>query len=233
MQARGVLFDKDGTLVDFEATWRPVYAAVSLAAAGGDAVLAQQLLEDAGQGPDGCIDPRSALACGTLDEIWEIWRHRGPLDTAALDRLAERTAVPVPTVALAPVFAALEGYRLGMATMDTTASARRTAEALKLPFDFITGCDGGHGLKPGPGMVLGFCQAVGLKPAEVVMVGDTLHDLHAARAAGAVAVAVSTGASPAELLRPHADYVLPSVAALPSLLRRLPSAKGTKFQLMS
>lgn len=218
---RGLLFDKDGTLVDFEATWRPIYEACSMAAASGDPVLALALLQSAGQGVDGRIDPRSMLSCGTLDQVWDIWEEQVELDRGALDALAEEVSVPVPIVPLGPVFEQLRGYKLGLATMDTTSSALDTVRALELPMDFVTGCDGGHGLKPEPGMVLGFCEAVGLRPEEVLMVGDTLHDLHTARAAGAMAVAVSTGASPAELLAPEADHVLASIAELPELVARL------------
>ncbi|HJN77259.1 MAG TPA: HAD-IA family hydrolase [Myxococcota bacterium] len=213
-----MLFDKDGTLVDFEQTWRPAYDACAAMAAGADAALALELLELAGQDESGLIDPRSPLACGTLDEVWDTWEGRVVLDRAALDRLAAEMAIPVPSLPLAPVFERLKGLRLGIATMDTTAAALKTAETLGLQLDFVTGCDGGHGTKPGPGMVLAFCEAVGLEPIEVAMVGDTLHDLHAARAAGALAVAVTTGASPRELLEPHADHVLRSLAELPGLL---------------
>jgi phosphoglycolate phosphatase len=218
---RGLLFDKDGTLVDFEGTWRPVYEACSLAAASGDTGLALRLMQAAGQGADGRIDPRSMLSCGTLDQVWDIWEQHVGLDRDALDALAEQISVPVPLVPLGPVFEQLRGYKLGLATMDTTSSAQATVRALELPMDFVTGCDGGHGLKPEPGMVLGFCEAVQLEPYEVLMVGDTLHDLHTARAAGALAVAVTSGASPAELLAPQADHVLGSIAELPALLEVL------------
>ena len=34
-------------------------------------------------------------------------------------------------------------------------------------------------------LVLAFCAAVGLPPAEVAMVGDNLHDIHMGQSAGA------------------------------------------------
>jgi phosphoglycolate phosphatase-like HAD superfamily hydrolase len=49
---------------------------------------------------------------------------------------------------------------------------------------------------------------------EVVVVGDTVHDISAAHACGAVACAVATGSDPAEALT-HADVVLTSMAELP------------------
>jgi len=75
---------------------------------------------------------------------------------------------------------------LGMATMDDTETARATAERLNIAgqLAFIVGADDGHGEKPGPGMVLAFCAACGLDPAEVIVVGDTPADLLMARSAG-------------------------------------------------
>lgn len=202
--------------MDFEKTWRPAYAACA-ERAGGD--RAAELLELVGQDRTGRIDPRSPLACGTLDEIWDIWQEHADIDRDELDELAFQEAVITPICPLTPVFSQLTHLRLGMATMDSTRAARHTAQVLGLKLDFITGCDGGFGVKPQPGMVLGFCEAVGLSPAEVAMVGDTLHDLHTARAAGALAIAVTTGASPRELLEPEADVVLESVAQVPAWLQ--------------
>lgn len=50
---------------------------------------------------------------------------------------------------------------------------------------------------------------------EVVVVGDTIHDVAAARACAATACAVATGSDPAEALA-HADAVLTSMAELPA-----------------
>jgi phosphoglycolate phosphatase-like HAD superfamily hydrolase len=50
---------------------------------------------------------------------------------------------------------------------------------------------------------------------EVVVVGDTIHDISAARACGATVVAVATGADPADKLT-HADTVLTTMADLPA-----------------
>jgi phosphoglycolate phosphatase-like HAD superfamily hydrolase len=50
---------------------------------------------------------------------------------------------------------------------------------------------------------------------EVVVVGDTVHDISAARACGAVACAVATGSDPAEALA-DADAVLRAMTELPA-----------------
>ena len=54
------------------------------------------------------------------------------------------------------------------------------------------------------------------------MVGDSLHDLHAGRAAGMRTVAVLTGIATAPDLTPHADAVLPDISALPGWIAALP-----------
>jgi phosphoglycolate phosphatase len=128
---------------------------------------------------------------------------------------------PVPVVDLARLFERLRGrgLKLGVATMDSTAAAEATLArfAARPLIDFLTGCDGGHGIKPAPGMVLGFCAAVGVTPREVAVVGDHLADVAMARAAGAgLAIAVLTGGCPAAALEADADLVLPSVAELES-----------------
>jgi phosphoglycolate phosphatase len=96
--------------------------------------------------------------------------------------------------------------------MDGTAVTAATLARLAARelIDFLTGCDGGHGIKPDAGMVLGFCAAVGVRPPEVAVVGDNLADLAMARAAGdGLAIAVLTGGCPAAALEAEADLVLP------------------------
>lgn len=53
------------------------------------------------------------------------------------------------------------------------------------------------------------------EPRDVIVVGDTVHDISAARACGVVAAAVATGSDPAEALA-HADVVFGSLAELPA-----------------
>lgn len=48
--------------------------------------------------------------------------------------------------------------------------------------------------KPNPDMILSICDELGLYPKDVLMIGDTTHDLLMAHNAGAKAVALTTGA---------------------------------------
>lgn len=74
--------------------------------------------------------------------------------------------------------------------------------------------------KPHPAMLLELMDELDVPPSEVLMIGDTSHDLEMARAAGVDAVAMSYGAHPAERLRACGPLgCFGSVAELASWLR--------------
>jgi phosphoglycolate phosphatase len=81
-------------------------------------------------------------------------------------------------------------------------------------FDFVAGYDSGHGAKPQAGQLLAFSAKVGVPSAQTAMVGDSTHDLSAARAAGMAAVGVLTGTASRADLSPLADVVLPDIGHL-------------------
>lgn len=229
-----VLFDKDGTLVDFRACWVAAYAgaAAGLAArAGLPPEFAAELLARTGFDVEtGRFAPESPLLWATNEAIARLWAAQPELhghddvEGFVLTHFADEDRYPpVPVTDLPSLFAQLagRGLALGMATMDSTARARSAAMRLGIAehLAFIAGADAGYGEKPEPGMVHGFCAAVGCTPAEVVVVGDTAADLEMARRAGAgLAVGVRTGGTPVEVLERLADHVITDVGALPALL---------------
>ena len=112
-------------------------------------------------------------------------------------------------------------YRLGLVTNDSEAPARAhlaNAGVLEL-FEFVAGYDSGFGAKPAPGQLLAFADRVGVAPDAVAMVGDSAHDLLAARAAGMVAVGVLTGVAGEAELSGLADVVLPDIGHLEGWLK--------------
>jgi phosphoglycolate phosphatase len=226
---RGILFDKDGTLVDYEATWGPINRRVADLAAAGDPALARRLLELGGHDLEaGRTLGGSLLAAAHTREIAQAWIDAGApfhLDdlTARMDSaFAEGARDAVPVTDVAALFGRLRtrGLALGVATSDGAQAARATLARLGLDGGelFVAGYDSGFGSKPEPGMVWGFCAATGLKPAEVIVIGDNTHDLEMAHAAGcAAALGVLTGTGLANLAA-QACTVLPSIDALEAWL---------------
>lgn len=229
---RGILFDKDGTLLSFEATWTPVLRQLALDAANGDPSRAEALLEAGGlDRSTGKFRTGSVIGAGTTDLIVSLWygelgaaeqaAHAARMD-ASFHAHGERHSVPVEGADTALAALAERGFVMGVATNDSAAAAKVALAALGMArhFAHIFGYDSVDNRKPAPDQVHLFCAATGLAPAEVAVVGDNPHDLEMARAAGAMAIGVTSGNSSAEDLAPLADVVLASVADLPAWLDR-------------
>ncbi len=233
---RGVLFDKDGTLIDFTASWRGLVEGLIDDAAGEDGALAGALGRAIGYDrTTGLFLPGSPVVSGTTDAVAELMSALLPGRSAAeIENEANRRAAATGAgdeggiCAVDGLGDALErlasmGVALGIGTHDTEAAARAHARSLGIDglIGFYAGYDSGLGLKPGPGMPRAFSAAAGLDLAETVMVGDSLHDLGAGRSAGcAASIAVLTGPAGEAELAQAADIVLPSVADLPDCLIR-------------
>lgn len=224
---RAIIFDKDGTLTDFRATWGAGTQAVLASLSEGDAGLAARLGWALGYDPVArSFEAESPAVTGPSSAIVDLLApHLPHIDRAVLDwRFAAASAevAQVPAVDLPLLFTTLSGsgYILGVVTNDTEGSAREHLEGFGVAghVSFVAGADSGHGAKPDPGPLLAFSAATGVPPRAVVMVGDTGHDLNAGRAAGMATVGVLTGMTPAARLAPLADAVLPDIGHLPAWL---------------
>lgn len=232
---RGLLFDKDGTLFDFAATWAGVLDD-TLAALTPDRELQLRMAHATGYRPEEkTFEPGSLSVAGALDVVAEVWAGHLPDIPASkvvviADRIAESAVSSGALVPAVPDLAGYlhdlcrAGYHLGIATHDSEAAAIAHVADFggRDHFTFIAGYDSGHGHKPGPGMLLAFAEATGLDPSEIAMIGDSVHDLGVAPAAGAaLAIGVLTGPAEHHDLAPYADHVIPSIAELPGLLSGL------------
>lgn len=224
---QGLLFDKDGTLFDFAATWEAWAEAFLLRASGGDPVRAAEVGQAIGFDlPQRRFDPQSVVIAGTPGEVADAMTpffaqmsRDGLLDMLNEEAARAPQAEAVPLKPLLDGFRA-RGLRLGVATNDAEAPALAHLRAAGVTgyFDFIAGFDSGFGGKPAPGQMLGFAGHVGLAPDTIVMVGDSTHDLRAGSAAGMRTIGVLTGMARHDELAPHATVVLPDIGHIPDWL---------------
>ncbi len=224
---KGLIFDKDGTLFDFAATWEAWAVAFLLRAAKGDKDQAARVGTAIGFDFEAQEFQRDSLViAGTPGEVAAALAPHFPTwaDQQLLDMLNEEAeqapqSEAVPLVELLTKLRA-RGLKLGVATNDAQAPALAHLGQAGVTdmFDFIAGFDSGHGAKPAPGQLLAFAAQTGLAPSTVAMVGDSTHDLRAGRAAGMTCVAVLTGLATANELAPFADIVLPDIGHIPGWL---------------
>lgn len=227
MELDGILFDKDGTLFDFRATWDRWAADLIADLAGADSGLAAAIAENI------AFDllkseflPHSPVIAGTGREAAECVARAMPgcdIDALEAKMNASAALAPLaPAVPLSPLLQELaaRGLKLGVMTNDSEASAQAQLKAAGIleQFDFIAGFDSGFGAKPDPDPLLAFADHTGISPERIAMVGDSAHDLIAGRRAGMPTIGVLTGIAVEADLSTLADVVLPNIGAIPSYL---------------
>lgn len=227
MGIKAIIFDKDGTLFDFAATWGAWAADVIASETGDDAERAAKLAETLGFDLAAKVFlPTSIVIASPARDI--VQAAMPYLKETSVDDVLSRwndLAAMAPQVEATPLIPFTDrlraaGLQLGVATNDAEHPARAhlSVAGVEGAFDFIAGSDSGYGGKPEAGQLMAFCTQTGVPADACVMVGDSTHDLHAGRAAGMTCVAVLTGVADADELAPFADIVLPSIAQLPEWL---------------
>jgi HAD superfamily hydrolase (TIGR01509 family) len=225
-----VIFDKDGTLIDFHAMWgawarelgERLDAAVRRPVAG-------DVFATIGFDPtSGRVTPGGPLASARMGQVQDLVAalvRRWCPSVAAARRAIETAWFAPDPVALAVPLADLprllgglhaSGRRLAVATTDDRAPTDATLRALGVRhhIEALVCGDDGFAVKPAPDAVVAICQALGSGPARCAVVGDSPADIAMGRAAGAaLVVGVLSGVGTAADLA-GADVVLASVGKL-------------------
>jgi phosphoglycolate phosphatase-like HAD superfamily hydrolase len=206
-----VVFDKDGTLIDLDASWVPAALGWLDAVAGNDATLTTELAERLGVDITGNrLVPDGVVAAGTFDDVrattagllvelgWTADRIAVAVGRAgaAVD-VAVAGARPVMLGDVVTVFGTLAdaGLRIALLTSDDrdpTLAFLRELRADHLVHVVVTATDVDRP-KPHPDGLERIVAELEVSATRTLMIGDSVFDRQAARAAGAWFVAVGHG----------------------------------------
>ncbi len=202
---RGVVFDKDGTLIDLDARWVPVFSRLidRLSDRCDDPSLVDGLAELLGIDGDRLV-PDGPAAVDTAEQI--IGRvvaglvERGHdastasemVVTIASDAITAFGPVrPIGDVAASLAVLRGSGLRIGVATSDDRANTLTELTDIGMIdlVDSMRCADDGGPVKPDPAVLTSIATDWGVEACELVFVGDSRNDMDTARAAGCSFVA--------------------------------------------
>lgn len=226
-----VIFDKDGTLIDFDAMWSPWIVELTRRLGSLTGVdVATRLYAELGFDPvAGRTIAGAPLAVLPMADLRRatagVLARAGVPEAVAVDAVQRAWFVPDPVASAIPIthlprlFGELRrrGLRVAVATSDDRRPTELTMAGLGVEalVNAYVCADDGLAVKPAPDMVLDVCERLGVEPSRAAVVGDSSADLAMGRAAGAGRViGVLSGVSARADLEPMADSVLATVADL-------------------
>lgn len=228
-----LVFDKDGTLIEFDLMWGAWVDALAarLEEATGLALRAGLFALLGVDADSGLVHAHGLMAATPMSRIREAVvesvADAGAGTAAAEAAVGGSWHAPDPVALAQPVTdlpALLQRLRVdvplfAVATADDRDPTERTLRALGVADEFaaLACADDGFPNKPAPDPVLQLCARLGVPLGRTAVVGDSPADLRMGRAAGvARTIAVLTGVGDRATLEPLADLVLDSIADLAS-----------------
>ncbi len=209
LDARAIVFDKDGTLLDLDSRWVAFFTGLTDRAleAVGASALRPGVLSALGVGPTSLV-PHGVAAAGTGADVL-VGDHREHLRGRARSvggrycghRGVQLGADGSTRRARDPVSALTRlrdsGRRIGVATAD---DRERTLDDLAglgvANLVDLVNCGDDPFSKPHPRVLTDMAESWGIEVGSIVMVGDSRHDLATARAAGAGFISVGSAGMP-------------------------------------
>lgn len=224
---KGILFDKDGTLLKFDELWNEATKNVVpgfLNEIGIDADKKNVLKAEAAIGKSiaamtYCDMTNAVLkAFGINADEDRLHEYSKQLEKLYFNEVTKSTANIVPTANLPKLFNWLSDKNIivGLATADTKQTAIKCLDSLGImPFFSYLGSDDGR-LRPKPqiDIIEDFKSKFGINFDEIMVVGDTNTDMQFAKNGGALAVGVLSGVDGEEELNKNADLILDDVSQL-------------------
>jgi phosphoglycolate phosphatase len=221
-----VIFDLDGTLID---SADDVAAAVNRVLADHGLAPIETGAQTALMGEGGRVRTRKAFAMRGVElsdaelnaRVRDFVRYYGENPV--------QNTVPYPGVPQTLQRLRAAGVRLGVCTNKYEASARDILARLRLmpPIEDAAGADSFDVRKPHPGHILKLLARMGAPADTALMVGDSIHDVEAARAAGLKVIAVSWGYTLMPARELGADAVIDRFEDLMGAARQLAPQRDT------
>lgn len=229
--AQAIIFDKDGTLIDFDFMWGAWTlqlaqrlqtvthrdAREALCSAFGYDISRRKVIADS---PLSCR-PMSQLRAIMLDIVrsLELPEYQCQFAVDQVWFVPNPVILAKPLTDLHKLFTNIrkQEIKIAIATADNRDATEEMLRAFHLCelVDIMICADDGVAVKPAPDMVTTICSRLGVSPRKAVVIGDTVVDLKMARAARAgFVIGTLSGVGSLESLSPLADMLIDTVDAL-------------------
>ena len=227
MNIKAIIFDKDGTLFDFQSSWGNTTLRFLELLSDGNSSTLEKLAKALHFDPNKKLFyPESVFIAGTTNETIALLnpiipkKSRNQILAAHLHSYANQKQIPVKNLRNTLLNLYQNGYQMSIATNDLVGPTNiqlKNANILEF-FSAILGCDSGYGAKPEPSQLIELQKRMNLKPHEIVMVGDSTHDMRAAKSAGVRSFAVLTGVASRKELKQYSEVIFDDISYLPAWL---------------
>jgi len=227
MVIKAVIFDLDGTLIDFNIDYKRIRGE------------ARNFLTS--QGIPSCIFSRNESIFEMLKKTKIYMRNNGESDEKfeAVRRKvfeiaekheleAARTTQLLPGVAETLKILKKMNLKMGISTINSRKSADYALKRFGIAhfFNAVATRDDVPEVKPSPLHVETVLKTLGVKPSEALMVGDWSGDMKMANEVGLIAVGLPTGfATVKQLIEAGANYIITSLIDLPTLIQQINRTK--------
>ena len=187
MAIKAVIFDLDGTLTEPFLDFDVIRGEMGLTPDGGPILEAMETMT-----PAQLKRARDVLCTHEARAVEHSRLHSGAKET--IDTLRG------------------QGLRVGVLTRNKRENALRVAAKHGLALDAVLGREDGPA-KPDAQGILSLCRQFSVQPCQALMVGDYVHDLQCAQAAGAIGVLMKSHPN-AESFEHYADFTIANLGSI-------------------